>query len=470
MQEIAIRGSKQNDIMDARRAIVALVYQPKEKKSMSILSKPVDAPFVLLQTSAGENLPLRQQRIPFGRWNSFVSRPNIVDGVLEPQANDSLNDELKPNSKVLKALRPVFAAADPILALDAPPEKTDKMQWKQNMDIKLSASIGHVLHRTNTEPSLSLALNHIPRMPLEKSIFLKRVPNLFRVIPHMTLDQSTPIQEILSFKLLPSWVRSGVPRHVKVHRRLQLFPEITVDFVLENDPDNGRLAHLHGVFATVQEQSVDIMTPSYAADVRFKRTVVACGDVDTIDSDESLNDFIRQSNAIALGGGILHHTRPISVRMPKNALSQIGRDQLDGRKRHPHEQSLLSKDEVEVDYMFASAEHRQTIPLAFGQHSASLTSVESGKIGGGWQELLLHLPVPTAKALEGKATNDLEQAIQPAFALLHMIDQVAKGALRPPPSKRQLEMTDRTPDIGDSTTTLNSKLENKLCDTSSNLA
>jgi hypothetical protein len=220
----------------------------------------------------------------------------------------------------------------------------------------------------------------------------------------------------------------------------------------------------------VQEQSVDIMIPSFAADLRFKRTVVAFGDLNTIESDKSLNDFIRQSHAIALGGGILHHARPISVRIPKDALSQIGRDQLDGQKRHPHEQNLLSKDEVEVDYMFASAEHRQTIPLTFGQHSASLTSVEAGKMGGGWQELLLHLPVLTANAPEAKDPEPVEETIQPAFALLHMIDQVAKGALRPPPSKRQLEMVDRTSTITDSTTALNDNLENKSCDVSSELA
>jgi hypothetical protein len=81
-------------------------------------------------------------------------------------------------------------------------------------------------------------------------------------------------------------------------------------------------------------------------------------------------------------------------------------------------------------------------------------------MGGGWQELLLHLPILTAEAHEAKDTKSLEEMIQPAFAMLSMVDQVAKEALRPPPSKRQLEMTDRMSTMGDNTTTPGEDLEN----------
>jgi hypothetical protein len=410
---------------------MAIVYRPTEDKQVLVESKPGTGPFVFHETPTAQNLALNLQRLPFGRWSCAISRSKPA---VKEQDNkiSSKNDELiEPTPKLLGALESILALPSPS-SLSASVSETAKIQWKQDMDMDISASYGHVLHHAKSDARVAVASKGVPKLQPDNSLFLKRVPNLSRVIPHLGLSQSTEGQEIVSFKLLPSLAKIEMSGSIKVFNRVELFPEIYVEFVVKNEPDSSRSAQLHQVYAKVQEKLLDAMLPTCATDIRFRRSVVAQADVQSIVLNQTMKEFLQQAQSHCMGYGNLQNPSPVKITVPKRMLQQ--------KTGNKSGEGVPHSDHKDVYYIFASVEKRHAIPFVFAKHDVSYTGVDAGKIGGSWQELSIHMPKLAWTEHEPAAQTKVhEEFTRAAFALASRIDLTAKGKIQPPQSKRQLE-------------------------------
>jgi hypothetical protein len=410
---------------------MAIAYRPTEEKQLVVESKPGIGPFVFHQMPTAQNLPLHIQRLLYGRWSCAVqrSKPALGDAATEMS---SKNDELiEPSTKLLGALGSIL----PLPKSSSPPtSKSDatEIQWKEEMDFDLSASYGYVLHRANSDAKVAVASNRLPKLLPNSSQFLKRVPNLSRVMPHLGRQPNAEGQEVLSFKLLPSLAKIEMSGTIKVFNRVDLFPEIYVDFIVKNEPDSGGSAQLHQVYAKVEQRFLDAMLPACATDVRFRKTVIAQADVQSIERSQAMKDFIQQARSHCMGYDSLQSPSPVKITLPKRILQQKNGNRI--------RNGVPDSDSTDVHYMFASVEKRFTIPFVFGEHNVSYVGVDAGKIGGSWQELLLHMPksIWADNDLAARTTGHADFT-RATFALASRIDLTAKDRIQPPQSKKLLE-------------------------------
>ena len=409
---------------------MALVRKPTVERQLLAEAESTMGPLVFHQMPIGENLPLTLQRLPLGRWSSAISRSESKIPEIQSKSRSKEEKLLKPSLKLLRALEPICALARPVLGPVLTLENS-RMHWMQETDIHISASLGHILHRAALEANVVLASKRMPKLLSDNSVFLKRVPNLSKVIPHLTLSQERPIMETVSFKLLPNWASSDSPKNVKALYRGELFPEIYVEILVKDDPESGRSARLHQIYAKVQEKHLDTMLPACATDIRFKRAVMVQADIDSVDQNQSIKDFIQQAKDQYMRFGSVENPSPISITIPKRIFQ---RSTGKGNKIGLH-----IKDHMNVHYVFASVETRQTIPFVFGEHDVTYNVVDAGKIGGSWEELLLHMPKTTGEDIEAADIKVHEKFVQAVFALVSRVDLTARGRLQPPQSKRQLE-------------------------------
>jgi hypothetical protein len=139
-------------------------------------------------------------------------------------------------------------------------------------------------------------------------------------------------------------------------------PEIEIRIGLDNEDRKIELKAAH-FLSDVRES--DLLLPREVADVRFR----ACTLTEFADNMDPIHRFVADSNLDVWGGKRLKTPSRVMISVPKSLR------QGDGQK------------EVEVEYQFASMEHRSRMRMAYQGIRMDYSTIEAGKTGGRRTEL-----------------------------------------------------------------------------------
>ena len=255
--------------------------------------------------------------------------------------------------------------------------------WEGQTRTTTVALAGHVLR--------PLDVLAVPEMVTAKELEAKQdlvrafsfdVPGLVRSITSLPAVYDVGNQETLVLYLKPSpWARLG-------GKLSTALPAIEMLLRVDADLQKNELLRVEAV---VDQRILDIMLPESASDVRFRtRSTI---DMRNPARCHPIADFLRRSHLEVWGQERLKTPAGLSLRIPKWMIAPGRRPALD----QAGGDELASSQDIEVEYLFARLELRQSVGLAINGWKAQYVGVEAGKAGGRWGELRFHMePAPTA--------------------------------------------------------------------------
>ena len=263
----------------------------------------------------------------------------------------------------------------------------DATGWEGETRTTTVALAGHVLR--------PLDVSSVPKSVTAKQLGKKQeplrafsfdVPGLIRSIGSLPAVHDVGDQETLVLYLKPSpWARLG-------GKLSTAFPAIEMLLRVDEDLQRNQLLKVEAV---VDQRIHDTMLPESASDVRFRtRSTI---DLRNPARCHPIADFLRRSHLAVWGRERLKTPAGLSLRIPKWMIEASTRPELE---KTAGDEAASSQD-IEVEYLFAGLELRQSIGLAINGWKAQYVGVEAGKAGGRWGELTFHMePAATAPLRE----------------------------------------------------------------------
>ena len=397
-----------NSLEDARRLLLAILPTPFDSQVRALAEwDDLAAEAALYPVNAAERLPWVHQSISWARLRvAFVKSD---DSIPEPKESSAHHDSLperrsfktpwthdfvrvdEPKSSSERsppARRPISPAvvlksADNTSSVDLSPGP----RWDTMTHTSTVALVGQVLHQANqfSIPWFGQAKRLLRASPKNRT-FSSEVPNLVRTLPSAFDRTDRPKQESLRILLRPSpWSPFG-------GAGCQVFPTLEVTVGVDSVARHNRIVKVQAI---VQHRSEDILLPRKKADLRLCSRV--CLDLLHPGEFAPITDFIGSSRLNVWSNERLQ--TPSSVRLP------IPRWLLSSAFVQEHVKDDLP--EVEMGYLFAGLEFRQTLHLTGHGCHASFSAIEGGKTGGRRTELEFILPeIETSTADEMTDVNN----------------------------------------------------------------
>lgn len=310
--------------------------------------------------------------------------------------------------------------------------------WSDTCIRQVSASLGLILHPKADESNSRIA--PAPSDMSENSSFLNRIPGLSRVLPYLTWDRKN-VTDILSFRLLHDpWKKYLGPP----------LPEIRLEFEITSSNEDERHVELKGLYAIRTDIRGQVMLPSQAVDLCFKRKETYHAGLNDLESQPEIRQFIEQTRANVLdGSGTLRTPATVRLHLPFSVIGKRGRTlshhsiatkslMWQTPKNLPVSEDLseiVDETGVLALYHFIGVEHLQTAGYTFEGYPVRYTSVEAGKLGGCYGDLEILMASADGELLKHeKGISDVphQAFIEVALKLVNLVDKAAHGKLERP--------------------------------------
>lgn len=403
--QIYYLGPDDEDLENAER-LINQILRPKmnergsipfAKDSKMIRSRSIQtSKDVLAPIDVGNSLPLIDRPKEWSRWCSTSLRQQSKKGDRE-DAMKGLNTLENPldQKNIVRAVNEFFALPE----IPYTTAESTKDNWKSNKSYWDTVLLGQVVFlspapkgktktlkagKSTTNPQVKL--NDPPRE------FISMVPGLVRSLENFGMEdlRSNPWQEeFLLIRLTPSFKNT-----IKVP--LEIVPDLEIRIFFN---ESTRTTSIRDVRLAYKDE-LDLLLPQNTMDLRFvRRTCVYSRKSNGQGLDEKIEEFIRNSRLNIWGNDRLQTPASLSINVPPHALRPL----TDGRTTEGFEKH-------EVEYSFASLEHRSEIGLPFRQPGSwadlAYTGIEGGKIGGRRDELCLRQPRGSKKSNLQEETDE----------------------------------------------------------------
>lgn len=335
--------------------------------------------------------PLRAQQGMAGSWSELQPGKDVVNSTITtPDTIENTPSAIEPSS--------------------------DHPKWSTRTFTSTTATVGHILHSVpsttptpeiHTSSPFDLSTSHT-------TIFRPFTLNLSRFLRSTQLPPPTTTSSLV-MKFLPSpWATATTTRGTDA---VGAFPALEFNFeVLTKDSEDKGL-ELRDVLAVTETTKRDVMLPALPLDLRFRQRTTATlrngGEVPQI------REFLEASQ-LDINKGRLETPPGLTVPIAKHLVSVSGTT-VSGTTGATESTTTagdvpIGEEEVEVQYLFAGLEYRNTLTFksAFRGFTLRYTSVEGGKADGRRSELFL-LPSKTTSVDPEEATRAYVKA---AFSLV----------------------------------------------------
>ncbi|KAI9883155.1 MAG: 3'-5' exonuclease [Watsoniomyces obsoletus] len=254
--------------------------------------------------------------------------------------------------------------------VDGPDAHLPSVRWATTMHEVTVANIGYVLRDEASAGShpVPTRMDDERRRASWKCSFLPDVPGLARSVASRYPHSAGPKREMLVITLKPSpWASSYAGTASTA------FPAMEVLLEVDHVARETRLARVHAI---IERRVCDILLPHRVADLRF--TSRLCLNMEHPEQSPIITDFLNRSRLDLWGDQQLEAASSLRLPIPRRILS--------GSLPEEHLEKELP--EVEMEYLFASLEFRQTVDLMDDEGvRAQYTLVEGGKTGGRHSEV-----------------------------------------------------------------------------------
>lgn len=232
--------------------------------------------------------------------------------------------------------------------------------WNSRYSSEHSSVIGSVLHST---PNSSSPHNPLSDLRAIHS-FSTLVPNLSRVLSTAEIITKDAPLSYLTLRFLPNPFSTTQDLISSSQRTggLSAFPPLELRFSVDPETQEIKLKEIEAV---VGDEKTDVMLPDNGVDIRFREKRTSRIQRQYL---KDIVEFVNKSN-LNLGGGILETP-------PKLKLSQRWGEWSGGAP-------------LEVEYLFAGLDVRNTLVFNYEGWRLLYTSIEAGKAGGRRGELKL---------------------------------------------------------------------------------
>ncbi len=382
-------GPDDEDLEDARRLINQIMRIKPSKEWRLLMGAGIrQNRDILVPVDVGTGLSLTERTQQWSRWCSRSTRQINLKSQQEGAAV-RLNtiDNPLDQKPVARALRQFFAA--PVDKYETPKETVS--HWVSNISYWDSVLLGQVLFSPlPTKRPRSSDPGFQPQLAKRRREFVTLVPGLVRSLEDFGMSTTDPTawdEEFLLIRLIPSFKNSlQVP--------LEAVPELEIRIFFD---ESNKTISIRDV-RLVRRTELDLLLPQNTMDLRFVRR--ACVYSRKGGLDARIKKFVEESNLDIWGSSRLKTPTGLKISIPPHAL----RPASDGHSSEGFERK-------EVEYTFASLEHRCEIGVPFRQPDSwadlTYTSIEAGKIGGRRDELSLKQP----KRMRNARVTDEEDAV-----------------------------------------------------------
>lgn len=448
-----IRAGKPAQAEDAIRSLLSLLDWPPAPKPTLIVGTggkhDTSQTRTLHAAPLPDALPYRDRWRDLARWVyparraslSSISTTEAGSDLSKKEKSKLIHPSLTPKtvtlvSRVLRTTTYIASARKLALKHEESDETSAprRVYWQSIPKRETSAIIGHILHpHAKVRQPQEVARSSIFDRDGPKSTFCKILPGLPQVVPHFDRPASNNANfssNDLVVRLIPDpWSQSK-----STPSESELRPEIRMQFRV--DPDKQNKATFQGMFAILTQNNADVMLPHQTVDVRFTTSEVLWASKQQALEDQEIAAFVKLVEENVANSGVLRAPARLKLRIPewtvKTAVVTGSRSKSATQKTT----GTPKDEEMEVEYLFAELEHRQSVQFEFEQHPLSYAAVEAGKMGGHHCELRLWMPdhLPSCESdqtrTEGTISKHTEEAlIEAARALAGLVNEAALGRL-----------------------------------------
>ncbi|KAI9794541.1 MAG: hypothetical protein M1816_004428 [Peltula sp. TS41687] len=395
---------------DARRLLLSQIHPPSQYQEQVFYergSKTEKADLTYI--GPVNDVPWYERGIPWSRLQLPVyretdgkgSRRYSVVGVNEgPRKFARTIHAFLSNMGDLPA-PPQGGLSGPAEEHQSPVEETDTVhieseereaKWNSTLESKTVVIAGYTLQESEKPSSRQPAKKE--QVQISHRTFSHNIPGLLRCLsslPPPVTETISPSESLL-IHLQPSpWSSPKPPPNS--------FPSIEI--LIDIDPVT-KTTHPQTVRAILSRRISDLALPDHLADLRFQRRTSIT--LQNATNSPPINAFLAQSNLDIRSQGRLITPPSMKLKIPRWTIIND-----DDKATTTTTTTTASEDgggddddrEIEMEYLFSSLSHHQTLPLRVDGYEAQYTVVEAGKAGGRRGEFELFLErVPTAEGEE----------------------------------------------------------------------
>lgn len=260
------------------------------------------------------------------------------------------------------------------ISIDGMESEEREAKWGTVTQSKTVAIAGYILQEAEKTSSPRPAKERVVQTPYRA--FSHNVPGLLRSLGSLPATETIEPSESLLIHLRPSPWSSSYPNS---------FP--TIEILINIDPLT-KTNQLQIVRAIISHRVSDLALPNQLADLRFQRQTSIT--LQNAANSPSISAFLAQSHLDIRSQRRLITPPSLTLKIPQWTINS------DKKITTSSSSETEEEGEVEMEYLFSSLTHRQTLPLCVNGYRAQYTTVEAGKAGGRRGEFQLVMErVPT---------------------------------------------------------------------------
>ena len=358
------------------------------------------------------DLSYRQRMETFGRWILPVARKEHGTSHLAGEPVD--NDLISPSLETLKTIHEALRTLEQPGVLHTPGSRipvtpSETASWTTETEVRVSASVGHVLHGLEQNPKYpAMTYTDIIGAATGPRCFSYAVPGLIPLVANADFPRNDAGSRNLVLHFCPSpWV----------HQRsdaLSSSPLLSMHFLTHPMTQNLSVRKL---VSRIKRVEVDVMLPDRAADMRIVLGQAVVAKPNFVD-DPEVQNFIDQFRERSTRGGQIRAPPTLRLRIP----SWMVRNPLEaGGKSSPVESS---DGQVAVEYALYGMEDRTYVNAEFEGYQLCYLNVDRGKIGSHGARLRLQP--------DKKAHANVKDFVKKAFKFSKLVNDAALGHLPMP--------------------------------------
>lgn len=307
------------------------------------------------------------------------------------------------------------------------------VSWERKMFTTTSALVGHILHKASDTSDVTELSSSLPTS--RHVIFHPETIHLSRFLSAMEPPIAPP-KTSLVIRFLPSpWTTAG-------SKALVEFPPVEMHFTVH--PETKDL-ELKDIIAVVISTASDVMLPELPLDLRFQQRSTARLRMLSRYQLPQITNFLKASQ-LNITQGRLETPPSMNLPIARHLCSPVAQGT----------PSNTLDDCVDVEYLFAGLEYRNTLSLKFEDWSLIYTSIEGGKADGRRGELSLRPHRPNSSTLDTSQNSaelqekQTQEFIQAAYSLVYTLGNFDAAPLRKQKVFTQIRrtFTEKGPQLG----------------------
>ncbi|KAI9852380.1 MAG: hypothetical protein M1838_000902 [Thelocarpon superellum] len=375
--KLVIHSLGSRDAEDARRLLLTSLPTPAVNQAYVLCAGAPKSRGLLYSATSLHGLDWNQRRRHWQRLQYATPKPHALDAGTPALAGVDHDGE---HQRILSELKDLFHLA-PSADLDTV--------------YQTYAVLGQVLHESSRpSTSTSTTVQKLLERRAGNRSFSYSAPGISQFALDLRLVQPLPTEHLIIRAVPSPWELAdgdlgNPPPPLEI--------VVNVDAVTQEP-------QLDSVYAIMKESLADLMLPHRAADVRFVHRCYR--PVTGPEAARGIAQFFADSQLNIKGRGYLRTPTTLRVKVPRwtSLPMESVESATDG-----------ANDEVEVEYLFAGLDHRQTVELEYDGMRAQYISIEAGRTGGRRCELRLLMEAASASEETEVDETEVDGALSDAL-------------------------------------------------------